>query len=189
MARDVSGAVLAELSSDSLVAALLFEIVHPTDSVRTWTGYGPLDAMGRTFLGIGDFGKVSEIQESVDGRINGMTFELSGFEARMNGAALDPAYQNAACTLWLAVFEQSETLTFVGDPVVLFRGIADQFEVLAMGESGVITLQAEQMTRAVRQSRRRTYAAADLRGRHADDAFFDLTPYLLHKNFAWGRPD
>jgi len=60
--------------------AQLIEMKFDSGDVRCWSGIGPLVWDSKTFLGVGKFGGVSVIEETIENKSQPLQLALSGIE-------------------------------------------------------------------------------------------------------------
>ena len=184
MARDVTSATKAE--SKKLAEAkplLLTKMQFDSGFVRLWGGRGPLDFNSETYLGVGDLGRISQVEEGVEQRAYGMTFELSGISASFVSLALSEELQNRKAEFWLGFFDNDYALVL--DPALVFRGRMDTMDI-QIGETATITVTVESRLIDWNRPRIRRYTDADQQERFPGDLGFQFMSDASEKEINWG---
>jgi len=91
------------LARASNIIVLLVEIETDSLPIRAWTGSGDLVFEGNTFSGVGQFGSVSEIEETTEIAARGMQFGLSGIPSSLLSSALQDMRQGRTAKLWMGI--------------------------------------------------------------------------------------
>lgn len=185
MTRSLSGLVTAQLDGATLFPVLLAEIDSAEGPVRAWTGIGDLTWSSRVFKGTGNLGKVSALEENIDGRASGLRYELSGIPQEIVSLSLQSIRHNRVATLWLAVLDEQGRL--LDDPVRLDRGYTDVPELVDDGATATIRLTTEKRSIDQRRPRVRRYTHEDQQIDDPGDRGFEYVEGLQDKQVKWGR--
>jgi hypothetical protein len=124
------------------------------DPVLAWTGRGDLvvtasqtgDAAldGRTYLGLGDIGKISDITDTEKGS-NAVRLILPGVDltdTALQQVVLDErTWQNRQAWLWFGMLNTS--LNLISDPVRVKTGRMDQMTITGSGTEGSVSVAIE----------------------------------------------
>jgi hypothetical protein len=92
---------------------------------------------GNSYLGIGDFGTLSNVEESSILSAARVNLTLSGVNPSMVSIAFNEQYQGRGATIYMAFFDDNYVL--VADPMVIFKGTMDNMNI-KLGAEGMITL-------------------------------------------------
>lgn len=176
MTRLLDSALAALLSASTLKPIFLFAGYFDSGTLRLWTGYGSLQALGHTWTNTGDFGGVSLVSESTEIRADGVRFVLSGMDPALVSIAEDEPYQNRKCELYLGALTDAGEV--VGDPVLLFRGRMDVIRAVEGSETSTLELTAEHELAILQRPRVRRNTPEDLKLDYPDDTFFDYVAAL-----------
>lgn len=121
----------AQLSGGVVRAAPLVHFDFLSGPVRVWPGFGPLDAGGEHWQGIGDLGAMSPITAGSAGAIDEMKFSLFGDEEMLGHIEEDAEEASGReVNVWLQFFDvrqMDEAGNWVdwqplSDPLSLFWG-------------------------------------------------------------------
>lgn len=183
MSRDAS-LTDAKLSKGTLYPVLLAEIDWPGGMVRVWTGYGSLSWNSQTWLGTGDLGSVSAVQESSDGTANGLTLTLNGIKAANIVEILSNSVQGKSAKLYFGLLASPGVWDI--EPYCVFDGFIDFPRIEDTGDRATIHLQLEKEFIDQRaQSRRST--DQDQKIDYPNDKGFEYVAGLANKTILWGR--
>ncbi len=120
----------------------LVEMDLPSGYLRLHTRIGDLVANGNTFLGVGKFGSISDIDEDAALRPAGVTFTLSGVDSALVTSARTEAYHGRAVVVYEGYLNVT-TLALIAAPEVKFRGSMDKMVIDLGTENSSITVHAE----------------------------------------------
>lgn len=173
-------AVAATVVRPALFAALEFD----SGTVRMWTGLGSIVWDGNTYLGAGNMCGVAPIQEVADNSAQGTSFTLNGIPSSLLSLALTESYQGRSAKLWLAAFDASNAI--IADPYLIFGGRMDTMTIDDGGETGSITLTAENQLIDLNRSRERRYTDQDQKIDYPTDRGLEYIAGLQDKQIVWG---
>lgn len=177
MPRDLSSGMLAPLTSNLIVPAFLVTIAFRSQTVNLWTGVGTITVNGTEFLGVGDLGQISPIQEGTDVQAYGMSLTLSGIDPVLLSESLTDIQLGAPCSVSLAFLDQQTGAVF-GTPYPVFVGSVDQPEVTLGMETISITLSLENKLSDLMRASNRRFTSADQESFFPGDTFCFAVEYL-----------
>ncbi len=184
MARDITAAARAEsLKGQGARPVLLVRLAFDSGVETLWSGRGPLQWNGETYVGVGDIGAVGAIEEGIEARAFGVELTLSGVPASRLSLALGEDVQGRRAEIRLGFLDTAGAL--VADPVLLFRGRMDSMNV-SLGETATIALTAENRLADWDRPRVRRYAHADQQARFPGDLGFEFVNATTEKEIVWG---
>jgi hypothetical protein len=158
MARDLPSGMAAAIAAKNVNVAIFCELDWPSAPVRVWSGIGSFTFDGKTFTGLGDLGSITPVQESSDGRANGLTVTLSGIPTDIVAATLDEYYQGRDANIWVGCLTDSGALVSTL-PYLQFAGKMDVGSYSADGATAsiAITIEGEMIILQQANGRRRTH--------------------------------
>jgi hypothetical protein len=180
MSRGLPGDVATAVASQNvnLVLFAKLEFPSPTGTLYLHNGLGTYTWDSQDWLGVGDLGTISQVQEGMDISPYAITLQLSGLDTDMAGIALNDTvdYYMRPVTVYLGVLDSSDDL--LADPTQIFAGFMDQMN-LSVGASGgdAIQLVAESELARFDKSANYMYTNASQQEEHSGDLFFNH----LHK--------
>lgn len=196
MAQALTDAQQDALQSDNVFLGFFYSAEYENDFVRAWTGYESKsfdsdgDGNDETFLGVGEFGSFSTIEETAEVRADGFTVQLSGVPIGGTSEVLKDAmredYHGLDAKLWLAILD--ENFDIIDDPIMMNQGFQDQQEVNDSGDTLDVTVQIENPIRNLRGKSTLHYTSKDLQDAEgfSDDGFFDEVESIQTKKEQWG---
>ncbi|TXH19018.1 MAG: hypothetical protein E6R03_01225 [Hyphomicrobiaceae bacterium] len=204
MSREITEAVAAQATADSLVPFLLGAAEFDSGTVRMWSGIGNLIWDGETWLGGGSLLGISEISETREIEARGTSITLSGIPSALLSVALAEDYQDRPLKLWLGFLTPESWGDFssefgddfsrrysggevIADPVLLFSGRMDVMEISESGETAQITIGVENRLIDLRKVRERRFTPEDQKSVYPDDKGFDFVPVIQDAPLLWGR--
>ena len=184
MARDITAATKTESKKSSGAKPLLLvKLEFDSGDLRVWNGRGDLTFDSEVYLGIGDLGKISQVEEGIDQRAFGISLELSGVATSNVSLALSEDLQNRKAQIWLGFFDSDYVL--VTNPILLFRGRMDTMDI-KLGKTATIVVTAESRLIDWGRPRIRRYTDADQNERFSGDLGFQFTSDATEKEIVWG---
>ena len=184
MAERLTALSAAEASNPVAQPILLAAFDFATGVSRSWSGIGTLSWNSQEWIGLGDLGEVSAIEETMELRATGAAFRLSGVPVGLVAAAMGEPIQGRSARLWLGFLDAD--LVLIDDPVLLFDGRMDTIEIVDGGEVATLTLFAENRLRDLERPRTRRYTDQDQQAEFPGDRGFEFVPALQDVTINWG---
>ncbi len=103
MSRTLTAAMQTAIARADQQIILLAEIETDSTPIRAWTGAGDIVFEGNTFSGVGEFGSVSQIEETTEIAARGISFGLSGIPSSLLSSALQDMRQGRTAKLWFGI--------------------------------------------------------------------------------------
>lgn len=194
MPRNMTTEVESALSAQLVRPALLVHLDFPDEPVRAWSGVGPLLWDGHVWQGVGQFGGVSGLSETLDLKSQAVDISLSGIPARNpDGTPMFDTietvfakhYQGRAVEFWYAVFTESWEL--IPDPVSIWLGRMDAPVINLDGDSISVSLSAEHEFASLTRPRTRHYTVVDHQKLYPGDKGFSYVGSLQEVLVLWGK--
>lgn len=159
----------------------LFDFASGTS--RVWTGAGTLRWGGADWLGVGDWGTVSGVQETIELRAAGVTVTLSGIPAGLVSSSIrHQDYRGRRAVLYWGLL--NEQLRLDREPLQIWSGYMDVM-TLTEGNTASIALQCENRLVDLERRRTRRYTDADQQDEFPGDRFFEYVPSLQDAVIQW----
>lgn len=137
------------------------------------------------YLGVGELGSISQIEETAELESRGLTLTLSGVQLAHVSIALQTTYRDRPCRVLMAIFGDDGLLK--GEPVVLFEGLMDTMPV-SIGDSGneaVVSVTCESNLVRWEEARPRRWTSTSQRELYPDDAGLDLLQSTAERTIWW----
>lgn len=184
MARDLSSAVVTQITADRLRPFLAVEIEFEDGFTRAWSGYGAIDIGGNEYLGVGTLGSIGSIAESTQNQATGLQIQLSGVPFELIASALNEKYQGNSCNIYFGVLNEEHGV--IASPYKIFSGRIDTMQVQEQQESATISLSVESRMIDLEKPRVRRYTPQDQSLNFTGDKGFDFVTTLQEAEIAWG---
>lgn len=181
--RTLTSDMVTQVTANQLAPILLAELQLSTP-VYLWTGYGTLTYNGKGYLGLGDMGKVSQLDETTDLAARGLTMQLSGVPSALISAALTENYQGRSCSILFGAL--STTAGLIASPVIIFSGKMDVMQITDDGTTAQITMTAENRLVDFRRAREIRYTDEEQQTLYSGDLGLQFVTAIQNKAIYWG---
>lgn len=183
MPRDISSGMLTPLLTNDIRPCFLAIITFKTETVYCWTGVGNIVYNGNTYLGVGDFGKLSSIVEGSDVQAFGCSISLSAIDPTLLSESLTDIQIGAPVTIYFALLDTSGNI--YGTPYPAFVGIVDKPTISLGTQQMTISLALESKLANLQRASQRRFTAADQRYYYPDDSAFNFVEQLNDQALKW----
>lgn len=184
MSRSITTSLKTETQAASLAPAFFAFFDFQAGAVRVWSGIGDKVWDGNTYNGLGNLGTVSPIEESVEAKANGVSFQLSGVPTSLIATVLADNYQGRDVKLWFAALDDAGNT--IADPYLIFGGRMDSLEIDDGAETAVIRVHAESRMIDLRRNNERRYTHEDQQIDFPGDMGLAFMPTAQSTPFVWG---
>jgi hypothetical protein len=183
VSRDISGPMLASLTSNSIRPCFLAQIQFKSETCYVWTGVGNLVYGGNTYLGVGDFGKFNPVTEGTEVSAYGTSISLSGIDSSLLSESLTDIQIGAPVTIYFVLLDSSGNI--FGVPYPLFVGTVDAPTIQFGTKQMTITLALENKLANLQRATQRRYTSADQQYYFPDDCAFAWVESLNDQALRW----
>lgn len=185
MSRGFPSAVLTALSSDHVSLVTFAKLEFPSGTLYLHNSIGTYTWGGNDWLGTGDLGEISQIEEGAQISPYKLTLTLSGLDATISGAALTEDYYLQPVTVYLGALNADDEL--IADPTVVWEGAMDQMEISVGAEGGdAIVLTAESELARFDKASNLKYTDAQLQSQFSGDLAFEFMADIEGAKIRWG---
>ena len=185
MSRGFPTAVANALATSYVSMVTFAKLEFPNGTVYLHNSIGTFTWGGNDWLGVGDLGTISEIEEGIDVSPYKLTLALSGLDAAISGAALTQDYYNQPVTVYLGVLDANDVL--LADPTIVWQGVMDQMDLSVGAESGdVIQLTCESELARFDKASNRKYTDSQQQNDFASDVAFEFMAQIEGAKIRWG---
>ncbi|MCF6267637.1 MAG: hypothetical protein L3J57_13990 [Desulfuromusa sp.] len=183
MSRDLTAATQTALTDVVVrpITMLLMELDSGTIAIHS--GVGSVTHDGTEYLGVGNFGHISEIQESNDVAPSGVKATLSGIPSEYLSLVIGQHYQGRAAEVYIGLLNEDHTL--IVDPALAFRGRVDYADI-EIGEVASIVLSIESRLADWERPRIRRYTHEDQQAEFPGDMGLEFVAEMAEKPIVWG---
>jgi hypothetical protein len=181
--RDLSSQLIA--ASDSEVVSLVYfvKLELDTGTLYLHSSVGAIEFDSQTWSGLGDFGSISAIEESDEGRPLDLTLVLSGLDTNMMNEVLNQDYYLRDVTIYLGALDV-DTYELKADPDEIWSGFMDT-ATTTLGEQNTINIQCENEFAVFNKPNGSAFSDADLQQDYSGDLFFEFLPSMTDAVVVW----
>ncbi|MDB6078762.1 MAG: hypothetical protein JWO82_2509 [Akkermansiaceae bacterium] len=126
--RDLSPDFATACQAGDIYPALLVYLDFLDDPLRCWTGLGPLEWAGHTYLGFGNLGEVPPVEEYSDIRAGVLNLGLTGVPNHALSGVSDLVFKKRTAEIHLAMFAGGDSPELIGVELLL-RGTMDTLKL------------------------------------------------------------
>ena len=187
MSRGFPTNVANALATQHVSLVTFVQLAFPSGTVYLHNSIGTYTFGGNDYLGVGDLGAISPLEEGADISPYQITLSLSGLDSTIAGAALTEDYYMHAVIVSLGVLNADDAL--LADPTVVFEGFMDQMNISVGADGGdVITLSAESELARFDKASNIKYTDIQLQSEFSGDLAFEFMPDIEGAKIRWGDP-
>jgi hypothetical protein len=188
MSRGFPSDVLTALSSDHVALVTFAKLEFPSGTLYLHNSIGTYTWGGNDWLGTGDLGEISQLEEGAEISPYKITLSLSGLDATISGAALTEDYYLQPVTVYLGVLNANDVL--IADPTVVWEGAMDQMELsVGAADGDTIVLTAESELARFDKASNLKYTDAQLQTDSAGSLGFEFMADIEGAKIRWGDPN
>jgi hypothetical protein len=184
MTRDISGTNITASSADLVRPVYFVDLDYDSGPVRTHNGTGTITWGGNDFLGVGDFGGVSDIEEDSELSISKITLTLSGIDPNNISIALSEKYQGRAGKIYKGYLDENHQL--IADPLLIFSGRMDIQEI-ELDKQAIIKVSIINRLADWDKTRERRYNNDDQQAEYSGDKGMEFVARSVEKQIFWGK--
>lgn len=182
--RTMQETAAAALQNDNVPYMVLVELDFVEGIVRfTNAGYA-FDWNGHTWIGAGNLGTISAIEEGQELQMYGCTLTLTGIASNYIAECFGVGYSGRAATIYLAPLDSNYNI--LSDPVIIFKGKMDTMPI-QLGDQAAIQVTIESKLIDWERPRVRRYNNEDQQAEFPNDKGFEFVPQMVEKTLLWGR--
>ena len=185
MSRGLSTAVKNALKAQTVRLITFAELDFASGTLYVHDGLGTYTWGGNDWLGVGDFGGISTVEEGSEVSPYSLNLTLSGLDAGLVATALTENYFMRDVSIYLGLLDEDDAL--IDTPTQIWAGFMDVMSLTAGASGGdTITLTAESELSKFDRSANLRYTETMLRKRNANDKFFEFLKDIEGVKVSWG---
>ena len=185
MSRGFPAAVATALAQQNVAIVTFSKLEFPSGTVYLHNSLGSYTWGGQEWLGVGDLGSISQVEEGLDVSPYAITLTLSGLDATISGAALTEDYYLHGVTVYLGVLNADDVL--IDTPTQIWAGFMDQMNMTVGADGGdAIQLVAESELSRFNKSLNLMYTNTAQQERSTGDLFFNFLHRIEGAKINWG---
>lgn len=185
MPRPLTPAVVTAITGTYVKPGFLVQITLLSGPLNLWSGVGTLIWNGIAFQGIGQFGKISTIEEGSSIQARGITLTLSGVDPTLLSDVQYEYAQGQPVLVWVALFDANNNI--LPNPISAWVGRTDQPTITVDGPGATIAIACENRLLEMNTSAERRYTTEDQQIDFPGDLGFSFTPMVQDVTLYWGR--
>lgn len=208
MSREIGTGIATALEATEVQPFFGVQLYLDSGNLFFWTGLGDLTVGGITYVGTGQFLKISEMEETAEIAARGATLTLSGIPSELISLALSEPYQGRICKIMFGAIDANRIYLLQEDgsyvlredggridittgevtPVVeLFTGYIDQMNIDEGPETATIAISIESRLIDLERARTLRFTDQSQKSRFPNDRGLEFVEDLQDKQFNWGR--
>lgn len=184
MTRTLTAAAETALNSDNIYFANFIELHFDSGVLRVSTLGWDIDWNGYTWIGAGQVGEISSIDEGAEIEMRGISLTLTGIPNSYIATALGEKYQGRSAKTWLVFFDNNNQI--IDAPVGSFDYRIDNMNI-DIGETASISISCESRFADWERPSNLRYNNETHQHYFAGDKFFEYVPKMVNAELKWGR--
>ena len=186
MSRGFSAAINTALQSSTVRLVTFAELDFASGVLYVHDGLGTYTWGGNDWIGVGDFGGISSVEEGSEISPYSLNLTLSGLDASLVATALTESYFMRDVKVYLGLLSEVDAL--IDTPTQIWSGFMDVMSVTAGASGGdSIILTAESELGRFDRSANLRYTDTMLRKRDSSDKFFEFLKDIEGVKVSWGK--
>ncbi len=208
MSREIGTGIATALEAVELQPFFGVQLYLDSGNLFFWTGLGDLTVGGITYVGTGQFLKISEMEETAEIAARGAAITLSGIPSNLISLALTEPYQGRLCKIFFGAIDANREYLKLEDgsfvlredggriditegevtpTVELFTGYIDQMNIDEGPETSTIAISVESRLIDLERVRVLRFTDQSQKSRFPNDKGLEFVEDLQDKQFNWGR--
>jgi len=185
VSRDFPTNVATALAAQHVATVTFVKLEFSSGTLYLHNSIGTYTWGSQNWLGAGDLGSVSAIEEGSDASPYKITLSLSGIDSTISGAALTEDYYMRPVTLYLGALDANDDL--LATPTEVWAGFMDQMNVTLGADGGdAIELIAESELAKFDRASNQRYTDNNQQATHSADLIFEFLQDIEGIKVLWG---
>jgi hypothetical protein len=177
--------MLAQLTAANIKPVLFLKMQFNTGPIFVWSGIGTLNWNGQQWIGLGQLGTISAVEESSELAAVNVTFTLTGIPQDLIQDALNEVRQGNPVQLWFGTLGDDNNV--LADPLQIFAGRMDTPTIDEGAATSTISISVENRLIDLNRARERRYTNQDQQIDHPGDLGFQYVQFIQTWNGTWGK--
>ena len=183
--QGLDSSIVNRLGADEQALFFAVKAEFDTDDILVWSGIDDLVIGSDTYTGAGTLLSVSNSEDNLELKSNGLVISLSGMDSTVVTYALTENYQNRPITLFLG-YVMGGTNEVAGK-LTLFKGRMASLVVNDTPEGSTVTIDAENRLVDLDRPSNLRYTKESQNFLHSGDTGFNRVASLQDKQINWGK--
>jgi hypothetical protein len=185
MSRDLTTDVANETTAKEVTPVFFVELIFDDETVRMWSGTGPVNWDGHTWGGAGDLLGIDAMPETTTVRAEGTTVSLAGVDPANIAIALSKDFQGRTANIWLGFLD--DNFQVIVSPYMIFSGRMDQMPIRDEGAQSTISVQAESHLVDLTKARTVRYTDETQKELYPGDKGLEFVEAIQEEPITWGQ--
>lgn len=183
MTRDITSAMQTAVALPTIRPVIMVYLDLLSGAVRVNSSPYSVTYAGFPWAGVGAFGGVGVVEETVDFAGPNLDVTLSGLDNTLIGSAFSEYYQGRTAQVFIALLDEAHSI--VADPVEIFTGRID-FMSIETGDTSAISVRLENELVDWERPRIRRYNNEDQQSAYPLDVAFEYIEQMVNTEIRWG---
>ena len=183
--QGLDSSITNRLGADEQAIFFAVKAEFDTDDIRVWSGIDDLTINSETYTGAGTLLSVSNSEDNLELKSNGIVVALSGMDDTVVSYALTESYQNRPITIFLG-YVMGGTNEVAGT-LTLFKGRMTSLVVNDTPDGSTVTIDAENRLVDLDRPSNLRYTKESQNFLFSGDTGFNRVASIQDKQINWGK--
>ena len=183
--QGLDSSIVNRLGADEQALFFAVKAEFDTDDILVWSGIDDLVIGSDTYTGAGTLLSVSNTEDNLELKSNGLVVALSGMDTTVVNYALTENYQNRPITIFMG-YVMGGTNEVAGT-LTLFKGRMTSLVINDTPEGSTVTIDAENRLVDLDRPSNLRYTKESQNFLHSGDTGFNRVASLQDKQINWGK--
>ena len=183
--QGLDASIVNRLGADEQALFFALKAEFDTDDILLWSGTDDLVIASETYTGAGNLLSISNTEDNLELKSNGLVITLSGMDTTIVNYALTENYQNRPLTLFMG-YVMGGTNEVAGT-LTLFKGRMTNLVIGDTPEGSTVTISAENRLVDLDRPSNLRYTKESQNFLHNGDTGFNRVASLQDKQITWGK--
>ena len=183
--QGLDSSIVNRLGADEQALFFAVKAEFDTDDILVWSGMDDLVIGSDTYTGAGTLLSVSNSEDNLELKSNGLVVALSGMDTTVVNYALTENYQNRPITIFMG-YVMGGTNEVAGT-LTLFKGRMTSLVINDTPEGSTVTIDAENRLVDLDRPSNLRYTKESQNFLHSGDTGFNRVASLQDKQINWGK--
>lgn len=173
----------AEEQNLSIVTLCYIEPVDGEEPIRFTNAYS-MEWNGHRWVGLGNFGKITAVEEDAELKMTGISITISGIPTTVRINTVLREYVGKICIVYVAPIDEQY---LIAEPIVVFKGKIDVIGMEYGNETFSINMTVESQMAEWKRSRISRFTNEDQQIRYPGDLGLQFVSKVAEQEIFWGR--
>ena len=183
--QGLDASIVNRLGADEQAIFFAVKAEFDTDDILVWSGIDDLIIGSDTYTGAGTLLSISNSEDNLELKSNGLVVSLSGMDTTVVNYALTENYQNRPITIFMG-YVMGGTNEVAGT-LTLFKGRMTSLVINDTPDGSTVTIDAENRLVDLDRPSNLRYTKESQNFLHSGDTGFNRVASLQDKQINWGK--